>query len=60
LQHFTLGNSPLLIQILGQSAQLDETFQTDRAGRSGLLPGTVLTVQNATQLILSPQLALQN
>lgn len=60
LHHFTMGNSPLLLQILGQSAQLDASFQRDRAGRSGLLPGTVLTVQNATQLILSPQLILQN
>ncbi len=60
LQHFTLGNSPVLIQILGQSAELDAAFQRDRAGRSGLLPGTAITVQNATQLILSPQLVLQN
>ena len=60
LQHFTLGNSPLLLQILGQSAELDAAFQRDRAGRSGILPGTAITVQNATQLILSPQLVLQN
>lgn len=59
LRHFTLGNSPLLLQILGQSSELDAAFQRDRAGRSGLLPGTVITVQNATQLILSPHLVLQ-
>ncbi|MCM2561987.1 alpha/beta fold hydrolase [Lutimaribacter sp. EGI FJ00015] len=60
LQHFTLGSSPLLLQILGQSAELDATFQGDRAGRTGLLPGTALTVKNATQLILSPQILLRN
>ncbi|SDI79893.1 Esterase/lipase superfamily enzyme [Lutimaribacter saemankumensis] len=59
LRHFTLGNSPLLLQILGQSTELDAAFQRDRSGRSGLLPGTVITVQNATQLILSPHLVLQ-
>lgn len=60
LRHFTLGNSPLLLQILGQSAELDAAFQLDRAGQSGLLPGTIITVQNATQLILSPHLILQD
>jgi esterase/lipase superfamily enzyme len=60
IRHFTVGTSPLLIQILRNSAQLDAAFQRDRAGRTGLLPGTVLTVQNATQLILSPHLVLQN
>ncbi|TDK44454.1 alpha/beta hydrolase [Antarcticimicrobium luteum] len=56
--HFTLGTSPALISLLSNSATLDVAFQTDRAGRSGLLPGTVLTVRNATQLILSPDLLL--
>ena len=58
--HFTVGTSPALIAILGRSAELDQAFQRDRAGRSNLLQGTVITVQNATQLILSPGLALQN
>lgn len=59
-RHFTLGSSPLLIGLLSQSADLNSAFQRDTAGKSGLLPGTVLTVRNATQLILSPALALQN
>lgn len=59
-RHFTLGTSPILIQLLGQSADLSAAFQRDRAGRSGLLPGTVISVQNATQLILSPHLIAQN
>lgn len=54
--HFTVGSSPVLIGLLGRSEELNTAFQLDRAGRSGLLPGTVLTVRNATQLILSPDL----
>jgi len=55
--HFTVGSSPVLIELLGRSQELNRTFETDRAGRAGLLPGTVITVQKATQLILSPHLA---
>lgn len=57
--HFTLGTSPALISLLSNSTTLDVAFQGDRAGRSGLLPGTVLTVRNATQMILSPDLLLE-
>lgn len=56
--HFTLGTSPALISLLSNSARLDIAFQSDRSARSGLLPGTVLTVRNATQMILSPDLLL--
>lgn len=59
-RHFTVGTSPLLIGLLSQSEDLNTAFQRDTAGRSGLLPGTVLTVRNATQLIVSPGLILQN
>jgi esterase/lipase superfamily enzyme len=59
-RHFTLGSSPLLIGLLSQSDDLNTAFQRDTAGRSGLLSGTVLTVRNATQLILSPGLVTQN
>lgn len=52
--HFVPGSSPLLIQLLGQVANLDAAFDRDRAGRVGLLPGTVLTIQNMTSIILSP------
>ncbi len=56
--HFTIGTSPALISLISNSAMLGATFQTDRSARSGLLPGTVLTVRNATQMILSPDLML--
>ena len=58
--HFTLGTSPVLISLLSQSGQLRRTFQRDRAAQAGLLPGTAITVKNATQLILSPHLILQD
>jgi esterase/lipase superfamily enzyme len=58
--HFTLGTSPALITLLGDAQALEKAFSRDRAGSAGLLPGTLLTVQNATQLILSPALLLTN
>jgi len=58
--HFTAGTSPTLIALLRQSADLDRAFQRDTAGKTGLMSGTVLTVRNATTLILSPHLVMQN
>ena len=52
--HFTAGSSPDVISIFSRAGDLDAAFRGDRAGRSGLIPGTVLTVQNATAIILSP------
>ncbi|GAB1361226.1 alpha/beta hydrolase [Rhodobacter sp.] len=52
--HFNLGTSPALIQLLGGIANLDAAFRAEATGRVGLLPGVVLTVQNATAIILSP------
>ncbi|WP_175545358.1 alpha/beta hydrolase [Thalassovita taeanensis] len=57
-RHFTVGTSPLLISLLSDSGALSDTFQSDQAGKSGLLPGTVITAKNATQLILSPLLLI--
>jgi esterase/lipase superfamily enzyme len=52
--HFTAGTSPALINILNRSSEVDNAFQLDRAGKTGLLSGTILTVQKATTVILSP------
>ena len=52
--HFTVGSSPALIQLFGKAGNIDAAFRGDSAGRTGLLPGTVLTVQNATAIVLSP------
>ncbi len=52
--HFNVGNSPALLRLLERIASVDEALMSDRAARTGLLPGAVLTVQNATQIILRP------
>lgn len=52
--HFDLGNSPALIRLMERLTTVDDALDTDRAARTGLLPGVVLTVQNATQIILRP------
>ncbi|MFY0691778.1 MAG: alpha/beta fold hydrolase [Paracoccaceae bacterium] len=52
--HFTIGSSPALIQLFGQADNIDAAFRGDSSGRTGLFPGTILTVQNATAIVLSP------
>ncbi|MEZ5798652.1 MAG: alpha/beta fold hydrolase [Paracoccaceae bacterium] len=52
--HFNVGTSPALIQLLGGIANLDAAFRAEARGRVGLLPGVVLTLRNATEVILSP------
>lgn len=52
--HFNVGNSPALIQLLGGIADIDAAFRAEAAARVGLLPGVVLTVRNATGIILAP------
>jgi esterase/lipase superfamily enzyme len=51
LAHFTVGTSPALISLLNSLDAVDRAFQT---GETGLLPGTVLTVRRATQVVLEP------
>lgn len=52
--HFNLGNSPSLLRLLEGILSVDQSIDADRAARTGLLPGVVLTVQSATQIILRP------
>lgn len=52
--HFVAATSPALIGILGNLQAFEAAFRGEQSGRIGLLPGTVLAVQNATQIILSP------
>lgn len=52
--HFNVGNSAALIRLLDRITDVDAAFNADAAARVGLLPGVVLTVQNATQIVLSP------
>ncbi len=56
--HFVVGESPALISLLGQIGAIQGAFEADRRRQIGLLPGIVLTVQNATQIILSPLVAV--
>lgn len=52
--HFTVGDSAALIKLLSGIQDVEGAFEADRQARVGLLPGVVLTVQNATQVILQP------
>ena len=54
LGHFVPGTSPELIGILSRAADIEDAFSADAAGRPGLLPGSVLTIQNVTQFVLTP------
>ena len=56
--HFDLGNSPALIGLIDRIGDIDTALERDRRGRTGLLPGIVLTVRNATEIILSPVTAI--
>lgn len=58
LDHFAAAENPALLKILGQIRAVDNAFGGDNAGRTGLLPGTILTVRSATSIILSPVSAL--
>jgi esterase/lipase superfamily enzyme len=52
--HFVVGDSPALIQLFGRIADIQGAFESDRRSRLGLLPGVVLSVQSATQILLRP------
>jgi esterase/lipase superfamily enzyme len=60
LGHFTMGDSPALIQLLSRIGDVEGAFEADSRQRIGLLPGVVLTVQNATEVILKPVAAIGN
>ena len=51
--HFTAGTSPQLLSILANAVAVDNAFAGDAAGRSGLLPGTIISVQNVTEFVLT-------
>lgn len=56
--HFTVGTSPALMHLLGNIGAVDAAFGLDNTGRPGFLPFTILTVRNATQIVLFPVSAL--
>lgn len=54
--HFNTANSPALLAILGNIGGVDEALASDGRGRTGVITGAMLTVQNTTQIIMSPVL----
>lgn len=56
--HFDAGNSPGLLSILGRMREVDTALSGGQTGRTGLLPGAVLTVQSATEIVLAPVAAI--
>lgn len=52
--HFTIGRSPALIRMMTQLGIIDRALTDDAAGTLPLLPATILTIQNTTQVVLQP------
>lgn len=52
--HFTVGSSPALIGLLDQMQAVNSALSSGAAGTLPLLPATILTLQNTTQVILQP------
>lgn len=52
--HFTAANSPELIGMLQSAEAVNAAFEADTSGRLSLLPATILTLQNTTQVIVEP------
>ncbi len=56
--HMNLATSPALISLFGGIASMEEAFSNDEQSRIGLLPGIVLTVRGATEVVLAPVAAI--
>ncbi len=56
--HFALGDSPALLSLLSKVGDIDAVLGSEQKGKVGFFPGVVLSVQSATQVILSPVAAL--
>jgi esterase/lipase superfamily enzyme len=52
--HLNLGENPALLRLFGGIIGIDQAFRADARSRVGLLPGLVLTVRNATEIVLAP------
>ncbi len=52
--HFDVAQSPALIQLLDQVGAIDTALGTEQSGRLPLIPATILTLQNTTQIVLEP------
>ncbi|TKD26165.1 alpha/beta fold hydrolase [Rhodobacter capsulatus] len=56
--HFNVANNPALIRMLGRTGQLAKMLEGEQTGKGNLATGVVLTVQEATRIVLSPITAL--
>lgn len=52
--HLNLGENPALLKLFGGLVGIADAFTADARARVGLLPGLVLTVRNATEIVLRP------
>ena len=52
--HFTAGSSPALIGLLEQMNAMNVALGDEASGSVPLLPATILTLQNTTEVILTP------
>ena len=52
--HLNLGENPALLKLFGGVIGIDQAFRDDARERVGLLPGLILTVRSATEVILTP------
>jgi esterase/lipase superfamily enzyme len=52
--HLNLGENPALLSLFAGIIGIDAAFRSDAQSRVGLLPGLVLTVRNATEIVLLP------
>ena len=52
--HLNLGENPALLKLFGGLVGISDAFTADARARVGLLPGLVLTVRNATEIVLRP------
>ncbi|KEP70333.1 hypothetical protein DL1_17395 [Thioclava dalianensis] len=53
--HFNVADSPALIRILDRAGNIAKVLEGDQKGRTSLASGVVLTVENATQIVLRAQ-----
>lgn len=52
--HFNATTSPALLALFAGIVGIDQAFRSDARARVGFLPAVVLTVRNATEIILAP------
>ncbi|PRY20700.1 esterase/lipase superfamily enzyme [Aliiruegeria haliotis] len=52
--HMTVVSSPTLIKLSENRQKMADAFQSGASAQAGLIPGTIIAVQNATAVLLDP------